>query len=112
MATRPVVSRRDLLTLGRSSPGAGANEFVHIASLLVRALPDRIDEVRAALAAIDGAEVHPTPHPAKFAVVLECSDERVIADCINALHAAPGVLAVSVVSHVIDEPEAPAGGSD
>jgi nitrate reductase NapD len=101
-----VVSRRDFLTLRRRSSLEGASptdSVVHIASLLVHALPGRIEDVRAAAASIAGAELHPTPHPGKLVIALECADERRIADCINALHAAPGVLTVSVISHVIDE---------
>jgi nitrate reductase NapD len=104
-----VVSRRDFLKLGRrssSDAASGTDSLIHIASLLVHALPGRIDEVRAAAASIAGAELHPTPHPGKLVIALECTDERRIADCINALHAAPGVLTVSVVSHLIDEASA------
>lgn len=109
MSSRRILSRRDLLTLQGLAPppSVGApRSLVHIASLLVHAIPERIDAARAAIASIPDAELHATAHPGKFAVVLECADEGAVADCVNALHAAPGVLTVSIVSHLIEDADA------
>lgn len=103
MSSRPIASRRDLLAL-KTARDQGS--VVHIASLLVHALPERIEDARAALAEIDGAELHATGHPGKFAVVLESTSESAIADCVNALHGAPGVLTVSIVSHLVEDADA------
>jgi nitrate reductase NapD len=104
MSSRPIASRRDLFKLKDSQPTE--RSVVHIASLLVHALPERVDAARAALAHIEGAELHATEHPAKFVVVLESASEGAIADCVNELHAAPGVLTVSIVSHLVEDADA------
>jgi len=103
MSSRPIASRRDLFAL-KAAPEESS--LVHIASLLVHALPGRIDAARTVLARIEGAELHMTEHPAKFVVVLESANERAIADCVNELHASPGVLTVSIVSHLIEDADA------
>jgi periplasmic nitrate reductase NapD len=102
MSSRPVVSRRDFLTLGRSLAGASGAQ-VHIASLLVHAKPEHLEEILATVRTFAGAELHATQHPAKLVVVLESAEEHAIGRCVDALHAAPGVLTVSIVSHLIED---------
>lgn len=103
MSARPIASRRDLLGLKTAST---ESRTVHIASLLVHALPERISTAQAALARVPGAELHATENPGKFVVVLESASESAIADCVNELHAAPGVLTVSIVSHLVEDADA------
>lgn len=109
MWSRPILSRRDFLSLGRpaaSTPGTESSECVHIVSLLVHAIPGRIAATRAALAAVPGVELQATAHPGKFIVLLESSDEQTIADCVNHLHTIRGVITVSVVAHLIESADA------
>lgn len=95
------ITRRDLL-LWDHPRDQYEPETVHIASLLLRIVPDRIDDLRAAIAALPEAELHATEHPARYAVLLEAGDERALADATTRLSDIPGVLTVAIVTHVTE----------
>jgi nitrate reductase NapAB chaperone NapD len=78
---------------------------VHIAGMLVQARPEAI-EAAMALAQTRGAVVHPTGIVGKFAAVLETDHEGEIASVIDALQAAPGVIAVSMTAHYLEDADA------
>lgn len=99
--TRHPYTRRDVLTLNASA--ASNAESVHIASLVVQAVPAQERAAREHASRFVNAEVHGSEHPGKFVVVLESADDRVLARCIAELHAIPGVLTISVVSHLIED---------
>ena len=80
------ITRRDLLMWDRPGDRAAADD-VHIASLLLRIVPD--------------AELHPTEHAARYAVVLEACNERALAEATTRLSDTPGVLTVAIVTHTI-----------
>jgi nitrate reductase NapAB chaperone NapD len=94
------ITRRDLLRWDRPQDRHEADD-VHIASLLLRIVPDRLDAVQAVIATIPQAELHPTEHPARYAVLLEACDERALADATTRLSDTSGVLTVAIVTHVI-----------
>lgn len=96
------VSRRELLSLGRSSGGADPDPLVHIASLLVRTTPAAERAVRERIAAMPAAELHSTQTAGKLVVVLESADSRLIADTATELQQLPGVLTVSIVAHLTE----------
>ena len=106
---RTLLSRRDLFSPGPAGAAAG-EELVHIASLLLQIVPSALNTLREAIVALPGAELHPTSHPAKFAVVLEAGNERALADATEVLQNLRGVLTVSIVAHLserardLDEP--------
>jgi nitrate reductase NapD len=77
--------------------------IVHIAGMLVHARPEAIEAAIRTVRGFRGAEVHETGIVGKFAAVLECTHERDIADCIEQLHAVPGVISVSMTSHYIED---------
>jgi nitrate reductase NapAB chaperone NapD len=78
---------------------------VHIAGMLVHALPHAMDSVLDAARA-RGAIVRLTGVPGKFAVVLETAHEREIADVIATLQALPGIVAVSMTAHYVEDADA------
>ncbi|HEY6645319.1 chaperone NapD [Povalibacter sp.] len=106
---RTLLSRRDLFSPGHAGSPAG-EDIVHIASLLLQIVPSALGALRETIGALPGAELHPTAHPAKFAVVLEAGDERALADATALLQNLRGVLTVSIVAHLserardLDEP--------
>lgn len=77
-------------------PDAGAE--IHLASLLIHVRPGRVDGVRAALAALDGVEVH-LEQDSKLVVTLEGPHEGWIADRMTTIHLMPGVLSAVMVFH-------------
>ena len=106
---RTLLSRRDLFTATPTDLPSG-EEVVHIASLLLHIVPSCLADLRKVIAAMPAAELHATAHPAKYAVVLEAGNERVLADATEALQNLRGVLTVSIVAHLserardLDEP--------
>jgi periplasmic nitrate reductase NapD len=75
----------------------------HISSLIVRALPQRLQAVTEAIGALPGAEVHRHDGVGKIVVVLETETQGEIAERLRAMEALPGVLNVSLIYHHTDE---------
>ena len=76
---------------------------VHIASFLVHARSEKIEQAIALARTLPGASTRRTRCPAKFAVVLECASEREIAECIERVQNLPGVVCVSMSAHFTDD---------
>lgn len=76
---------------------------VHIAGMLIHARPEALEAASAALRSFGTAEIHATGIVGKLAAVIECSSEREIADCIEQVQALPGVIAISMTSHYIED---------
>jgi nitrate reductase NapD len=74
---------------------------LHIASFIVRARPEVAPEVATRIAQLPGAEIHAV-ESGKIIVVVEAESERVLADYMEELRAAPDVLMVSLVFHQMD----------
>ncbi len=74
---------------------------LHIASFIVRARPEVAPEVAARIAQMPRAEIHAV-ESGKIIVVVEAESERVLADYMEELRAAPDVLMVSLVFHQMD----------
>ena len=94
-------SRRELVSM-QPRIAAESPDIVHIASLLVQATPQGMPIAKQAALAMPGAEIHDTPAPGKFVVVLESTHEREIADAADALMQVGGVLTVSIVAHLME----------
>lgn len=88
---------------GRGERRAGASccpappREVHVAGIVVHALPERIDEVRGAIEAGPGARVEAASADGKLVVTLEAPDAGALADALVRWHVLPGVLAASLV---------------
>jgi nitrate reductase NapD len=70
---------------------------MNISSLVVRARPDRCDDVRTALEAMPGLEVRTATEAGQIVVVAEHADTATAADSYVAMHKIEGVLSVSLV---------------
>lgn len=79
-----------------------AGEY-HISSLVVRTLPERFDDVIAAINALPNAEIYRSDPGGKIVIVLETENEHEIATRLGAIETLPGVLNASLIYHHIEE---------
>ena len=92
----------DLADIRRpAGPAAAVNADTHIASLVVRARPERAAQVAASISAREGHEVR-AMSDGKIVVVLEAPSERALADRMDDLRGEPDVLFVNLVFHQLD----------
>jgi nitrate reductase NapD len=82
------------------------HEELHIASLVVHALPRRLDQVADAVAALSGAEVHASSPNGKLVVTLEASSAAAIAARVASIQRVEGVLSATIVYEYADSLEA------
>lgn len=85
---------------------------MNISSVVIRANPDKLDAVQAALRAMPGVEIHAATPDARLAVTLEDSSSGRAADTYLALHDIPGVLVVTLIYQYDDAGTGPDGGFD
>ncbi len=95
------VGRREFLH-GRwkNDPAPGA--AFEIASILVQARPERLDEVAGAIAALPGAQIYSRDARGKLVVVVEASGSDRIGATLNTISLLPGVLTAALVFHGTD----------
>lgn len=72
---------------------------LHIASLVVRCRPERLAQLRPAIAALPGAEIPAEDAGGRLVVTLEATSERAIRDQLDAISALAGVLSATLVAH-------------
>ncbi len=77
---------------------------MNICGVLVHALPKKGEDVAAAIAGLDGAELHNTVPDGRMIVTVEDTDDNSAGDTVLALHRLPGVLSAALVYHHF-EPE-------
>lgn len=73
-----------------------------IASILVQARPERIDDVEVAIAAMPGCEIHGRDPRGKLIIVVEALNASALGSTLNAIALLPHVYAASLVFHAID----------
>jgi len=78
---------------------------MNISSVVVRAHPDKVAAVQAALLAIPGVEIHAVTAEGRIAATLEDSSTGRAADTYVGLHHIPGVLAVTLIYQYDDADE-------
>jgi len=101
--SRSAIDRRSLIT-GRiinpdrvvSPPGG------EIASIIVQARPEHLDEVSAAIAALAGCEVHGRDPKGKLIVVADAPDTGSLGTMLNTISLLPHVHTASLVFHATD----------
>lgn len=94
------LSRRQILR-GQMAPPSSPE--THICSLVVHCRPDREAGIRAAIAALPGAEIHSSG--AKLVVTLETASDAEVVERMNGISLLDGVLSAALVYHHV-EPEA------
>jgi nitrate reductase NapD len=73
-----------------------------IASILVQARADRLDDVEAAILALSGCEIHVRDPRGKLVVVIDAPDAGALGSTLNAIAVLPHVHSASLVFHAID----------
>ncbi|MCE1182658.1 MAG: chaperone NapD [Rhodocyclales bacterium] len=76
---------------------------MNISSAILHIAPARLADVRAALAAMSGVEVHAVSPEGKMVVVLEDDDMEAAANKYVSLHGIPGVASVAMVYQYSDD---------
>jgi nitrate reductase NapD len=97
------IDRRDFLG-GRARKGdrVFTPPGREIASILVRARPERLAEVESAIVAMPGCEIHGRDESGKLVVVVDAADSGSIGSTLTAIALAPHVLSAALVFHATD----------
>ena len=97
------VGRREFLH-GRwaNGPTSPPGTSFEIASILVQARPERLDDVACAIEALPSAQIYSRDARGKLVVVIESSDSGGIGETLNAVSLLPGVLTAALVFHGTD----------
>ena len=74
-----------------------------IASILVQARPDRLDEVAGAIEALAGTQIYSRDARGKLVVVVEAAGSDRIGTTLNTISLLPGVATAALVFHGTDE---------
>jgi nitrate reductase NapD len=103
MARPHAIDRRSLIT-GRvlTADRVLAPPGGEIASILVQARPERLDDVAAAILALPGCEIHGRDARGKLVVVVDAPDAGSLGTTLNTIALLPHVHAASLVFHAID----------
>ena len=72
---------------------------INISGLLVHALPDKAEAVRARLLQLPGIEVHAVSPEGRLVVTLENASDREMADTFERVQTLPDVLSASLIYH-------------
>jgi nitrate reductase NapD len=99
------IGRRDFIRASWTVSAATETAPLEIASILVRARPERLDTVVQAIGALSGAQIYGRDPKGKLVVVLEGSDVGAIGTTLNTISMIPDVLAAALVFHGTDDGE-------
>ncbi|MCV0428599.1 MAG: chaperone NapD [Roseibium sp.] len=78
------------------------SEIVHIASLLVQALPDKRASIESGIERLDGAEVAHADDQGRLIVTVETASEAQIVQALTEIQLLTGVVSASLVYHQTD----------
>lgn len=73
-----------------------------IASILVQARPERLNELEAEIAAMPGCEIHGRDARGKLVVVTEAPDAGSLGTILNTIQSLPNVYSAALVFHAIE----------
>lgn len=76
---------------------------VHISSVVVHCLPDKLEQVLTSIKHLNQIEVHAPDPKGKFILLLETSNEQEILAAIDRIQGFNGVLTATMVYHEIDD---------
>ena len=80
---------------------------MNVCGVLVHAMPSRVEEVREALAALDGVEVHQIADGGRIVVTLEDTPTSAAVDQLASIHGTGGVVAAALVYHQFEQADQP-----
>lgn len=98
---RQFIRGRWLSASALPSPEGGTE----IASILVQARPEALDEVEASIEAIGGAEIHNRDQRGKLVVVVEGGGQDPVGSALTRISLLPGVISATLVFHATDVDE-------
>ncbi len=100
---KTAIDRRALIT-GRAltADPIVAPPGTEIASILVQARPERLDDVEADILAIAGCEIHGRDPRGKLVVVVEAGGAGALGSILNTIALLPHVHSACLVFHAID----------
>ena len=78
--------------------------MLNICGCLVHAMPERADDIIAAINATEGSEVHAHEN-GRIVITVEDTDDRRASEQIMDLHQIPGVITISLTYHHFEEAE-------
>src|SRR6478735_1623713 len=82
------------------------SDEIHIASLVVHALPRHVDAVSATIAAMPGAQVHGASATGKLVVTLESGTDSEMLSAIDTIQRLRGVMTAALVYQCADRRDA------
>ncbi len=100
---RQFIRGRWLSASAMASPDGGTE----IASILVQARPDILDEVAASIERIGGTEIHNRDQRGKLVVVIEGNGSDPVGAALTEISLLPGVISATLVFHATDVGEEP-----
>jgi periplasmic nitrate reductase NapD len=101
--TQQNVDRREFINGRWSAHDGGEPPIAEIASVLVQARPDRLDDAARAIEALSGTQIYSRDPKGKLVVVIEASDVGAIGTALNTISLMPDVLTAALVFHGTDE---------
>ena len=100
---RPSIDRRAFISGRIADPdGLVTPPGAEIASVLVQARPERLADVEAAIAALEGCEIHARDPKGKLVVVIEAAGTGAVGSTLNTIALLPDVLSAALVFHATD----------
>ena len=100
---QPMLDRRALISGRIVNPDQLVTPLgAEIASVLVQARPERLAQVEAAIAALNGCEVHARDPMGKLVVVMEAATAGALGSMLNTIALLPNVFSAALVFHAND----------
>jgi nitrate reductase NapD len=96
------VDRREFINGRWARHGDGEAPTGEIASVLVQARPERLDDAAHAIEALAGAQIYSRDPRGKLVVVIEAADVGTIGSTLNTISHMPDVLTAALVFHGTD----------
>ncbi|KIC38543.1 nitrate reductase [Ruegeria sp. ANG-R] len=77
---------------------------MNICGCLIHVIPETSETAQAAIARVNGAEVHAAAEDGRLVVVVEDTPEKLASETIMDLHQIPGVISLSLTYHHFENP--------
>lgn len=100
---KSMLDRRDFIAgrLGYADPLV-APPGAEIASVLVQVRPDKLAETEAAIAGLEGCEIHARDPKGKLVIVIDAANAGAIGSTLNTIALLPNVFSAALVFHATD----------